>query len=152
MPAACPDDSGDYVVTDSDELLAIELSDPGHHFRTGFRKSSVDDVVTWAEQFTDLRHRRLFRREVRMHTGIKTPAWWIEAGQKAAQVARAVERRMKRGTWLLIKSGEWDLVRRRSIRYVQDRRLRTSERLRRPNPSSASKLAFLGATRAKDAQ
>ena len=43
--AACPDASRDYVVTDSDELLAIELSDPGHFFQTGFRKGSVEDAA-----------------------------------------------------------------------------------------------------------
>jgi hypothetical protein len=61
VSAACPDATHDYAVTDSDELLAIELSDPRHHFRTGFQKGSIKDVVTWAEQFADSRQAPLER-------------------------------------------------------------------------------------------
>ena len=80
-------------------------------------------MVTWAEQFTDFRHRRLSEHEIRLHTGIQNAALWTEAAQKAAQVAGAIERKLKRSTWSLVKRFEWDLVVRRFIRDAHKRRL-----------------------------
>jgi hypothetical protein len=123
VPAACPNETRDYVVTDSDELLAIELSNPGRHFLTGFRKGSIDDVVTWAEQFTDTRHRSLFRRQVRLHVGIQNASLWAEAERKAAAVAEAIENKLKRSSWSLFMQREMGLLTRRSIRRARDRKL-----------------------------
>jgi hypothetical protein len=123
VPAACPNQTHDYIVTDSDELLAIELSDPARHFLTGFRKGSIDDVVTWAEQFTDSRHRSLFRRQLRLHVGIQNASLWAEAERKAAAVASAIENKLKRSSWSLFMRREMGLLSRRSLRRAQDQKL-----------------------------
>ena len=123
VPAACPNDAHDYIVTDSDELLAIELSDERRHFRTGFRKGSIDDVVTWAEQFTDSRHRSLFRGSLRLHVGMQNASLWAEAERKAAGVAGAIENGLKRSSWFLFMQRETGLLSRRGIRHAEDRKL-----------------------------
>jgi hypothetical protein len=123
VPAACPNDAHDYVVTDSDEILAIELSDPVRHFRTGFQKGSIDHVVTWAEQFADSRHRSIFSRQLRLHVGIQNATLWAEVERKAAAVAGAIENKLKRSSWFLFIQREMGLLSRRSIRHAENRKL-----------------------------
>jgi hypothetical protein len=122
VPAACPDGRSDCVIADSDRLLAIELSDPGRAFLTGFRKGSVDDVVEWAEQFTNSRHRKLFEHTVRMHRGIERPDLWEEAERRADSVVRMIQSRMSRSNWRLLLRNQSVLLR-RMVRYSLDRGL-----------------------------
>ena len=115
--AACPDPSRDFIVEDSDQLLAIELSDPSRFFVTRFAKGSVSDTVRWAEQFTNVRHRSLFKATVRMHTGIIQPKKWSEAEDRAREVARQIEARLERPAWRLLFDA--DLLVRRFIQWVK---------------------------------
>ena len=115
--AACPDPSRDFIVEDSDQLLAIELSDPSRFFVTRFAKGSVSDTVRWAEQFTNVRHRSLFKATVRMHTGIIQPKKWSEAEDRAHEVARQIEAQLDRPAWRLLFDA--DLLVRRFIQWVK---------------------------------
>lgn len=117
--AACPDDKRDYIVTDSDELLAIELSDPGRLFLTGFRKESIDDTIVWAEQFTNNRHRKFFNATVRMHTGSCDTEAWNEATRKAEKIADIINMRLALSTWRLLITNSAALPR-RIIRWGRD--------------------------------
>jgi len=120
--AACPDTSKDYVITDSDELLAVELSDPSHYFRTGFRKGSIKDAAAWAEQSTSKRHRLLFDRTIRMHTGIKNERIWNQAECQANLVASSIKNALALPFSYLLWRGS-PQAGRRLIRLVQDKRL-----------------------------
>jgi hypothetical protein len=120
--AACPDTSKDYVVTDSDELLAVELSDPSHYFRTGFRKGSIDDTVAWAEQSTSKRHRLLFDRTIRMHTGIKNEQIWNQAASQANLVASSIKNSLALPLALIFLGGGSQAFR-RLVRLAHDKRL-----------------------------
>lgn len=104
--AACPDESTDYVVTNSDEFLAIELSDPAHFFHTVYRKGSIAGAAKWAEHFASARHRRLFDRAILLHTGIEESKIARAAYREADQIAAAINERL-RAPWykLLMQSG-----------------------------------------------
>jgi len=128
--AACPDSSRDFVVTDSDALLAIELSEPEHFFRTGFRKGSVDDAVSWAEQFTNSRHRQLFRHVIKMHTGLAAAQDWIRVEEEADAVAHQIQARLRLSTWRLLFTCNRALAP-RLLRLGQDHRLAAANGLAR---------------------
>lgn len=122
VAAACPDSSKDYVVSDSDEFLSIELSDLAHFFDTTFRKGSVDDAAKWAEQFASERHRTLFEHVVRMHTGMHDTAAWQKAEAEADEVASAIKAKLGAPGWTLLAKGSQAWIR-RLIRWNLDRRL-----------------------------
>jgi hypothetical protein len=124
--AACPDPSRDYVVSDSDEFLAIELSDPSHFSRTGLRKGSIDDVIAWAEMATDARHRLLFEHTIRMHTGIRNAALWTQVAGEADKVAALTTRRLELSNWRLVTHP--GLLIRRAFRRSREERLRLANR------------------------
>ncbi len=134
--AACPDRSKDYVVCDSDEFLAIELSDPSHYFRTGFRKGSVKDAATWAEQFANERHRALFDHTIRMHTGMSRPDLWSKTTTAADRVADAIKARLAIPTWRLLMPPSAILLR-RAYRQAFDRQLRLANRSPATSPAQA---------------
>ena len=125
--AACPDPSRDYVVSDSDEFLAIELSDPSHFFRTGLRKGSIDDVIAWAELATDARHRSLFDSTIRMHAGICNMELWAQAAAEAEKVAASTKRRLALPTWRLIITSPALFIR-RALRRAREEQLRLANR------------------------
>jgi len=122
VSVACPDSSKDYVVTDSDELLAVELSDPGRFFDMRAAKGSVSDAARWAEQFANARHRSLFKATIRMHTGTSDPAKWAAAQERASAVAEQIEARLNLPMWQLLSNA--DLLMRRCIQHGKTSRLR----------------------------
>ncbi len=94
VDVACPDATRDYIVTDSDELCAIELSGPEHYFKTDFRKGSTKDTAQWARRHAGPRHRMLFDRTIWMHTGIKDIMAWCTASIEADRVASVIKWRL----------------------------------------------------------
>lgn len=122
VAAACPDARRDYVVSDSDEFLSIELSDLAHFFDTGFRKGSVEDAAKWAEQFASTRHRMLFDHVVRMHTGMRDPDAWRKTEAEAGRVVAAIKAKLEVPWWSLLTSGSQAWIR-RLLRWNLDRRL-----------------------------
>jgi hypothetical protein len=126
VAAACPDDSHDYVVTDSDEISAIELSDPDRFFEMGFTKGCVKDVVRWAEQFTNNRHRKLFNATIRMHTGMSDVAGWADAEKRADRVAREIKDGLRTPSWRLIF--DTDMLVRRLFRRASNFQLKFANR------------------------
>jgi len=87
---SCPDPRDTYWITDSDELLACEISDPAHTVRTAFAKGSVPDIVAWAEYGASRRHRMNVRMSIRLHAGEVDPTAWQEAEARASTVIDAV--------------------------------------------------------------
>jgi tetratricopeptide (TPR) repeat protein len=79
---ACPDESGDYVVTDSDEILAFELSDPERIIAGNFKKGDVEGTAAWMEVGTNDRHHLLAMHAIRVHTGPITEATWRPVEEK----------------------------------------------------------------------
>jgi hypothetical protein len=89
---ACPDVTRDYVVTDSDEILAFELSGQERIVGADFRKGSVASVASWAELGANERHRLLARHAIRIHSGPVTEGLWrpieLQGDRTIAAVAR----------------------------------------------------------------
>jgi hypothetical protein len=73
---ACPDQGGDYVVTDSDEILVFELSGPERIISGSYEKGSVDSVAAWMEVGANARHRFLATHPIRIHGGQMTESKW----------------------------------------------------------------------------
>jgi SAM-dependent methyltransferase len=120
--AACPDWSRDAVVNDSDDLLAIDLSDPWRFLETRFAKGSVRDTVRWAEQFANLRHQKLFTTPIRLHTGFSHPERWAEVEVRARRVVEEVAQLLDRPARQLLF--EADLLSRRIVRSTKWLRLK----------------------------
>jgi hypothetical protein len=105
VEVACPKPDHDYVVLDSDEFMMIEVSDATRRMPTNFRKGSLRDVVVWAEQFANDRHRRLFDVPIKLHVGVMTPACWAAAEAEAASVAHVIRRELNTSTFALLLRG-----------------------------------------------
>jgi tetratricopeptide (TPR) repeat protein len=72
----CPDHARDHVVTNSDEILAFELSGPERVISGDFQKNSIDSVAAWMEVGTNARHRLLAQHPIRIHSGAINEALW----------------------------------------------------------------------------
>lgn len=75
-PFACPDESGDYVVADSDEIHTFELSGPERVVACDFIKGDVDSAAAWVEVGTNGRHHHLVTHPIRIHAGPMTETTW----------------------------------------------------------------------------
>ena len=83
---ACPDCTRDYIVTDSDELLAFEMSGLDRVVGTVCEKGSVEGTAAWAEVGTNQRHRELVRHPIRVHSTSMTELAWAGIAAKSAEV------------------------------------------------------------------
>jgi tetratricopeptide (TPR) repeat protein len=75
-PHACPDESRDYVVTDSDEIHVFELSGPERIVLGEFVKGDPDGTAAWMEVGTNIRHHHLVTHPIRVHSGSMTGSKW----------------------------------------------------------------------------
>jgi tetratricopeptide (TPR) repeat protein len=82
-PSVCPDESRDYVVTDSDEIQVFELSGPERIVLGEFVKDSVDSAAGWMEVGTNTRHHQLATHAIRVHSGSMTDAKWQAIEQES---------------------------------------------------------------------
>ncbi len=73
---ACPDESRDYIVSDSDEILTFEMSGPERVITGDFKKGDVDSVAAWMEVGTNVRHHFLATHPIRIHSGPMSEAKW----------------------------------------------------------------------------
>lgn len=141
VPAACPDPSGDYVSRDSDELLAVELSDLDHHFLTGLRKRSLDDVAYWADMATHGRHRSLLKVPIRLHTGMVDEASWRVAERRSSEVAASIESLLDRPDLRLLWSSPRTLER-RLFRRAREKQLQLVNQPRRASGATVDRRSI----------
>jgi hypothetical protein len=94
IEAACPDPADVYVVTDSDEFSAWELSDPEQR-APGVKRADPMDTIDWVGRWTTPRHRALIRMPIRIHAGTVDRALWaqteVEAKAAVASLLSLVE-------------------------------------------------------------
>ena len=89
---ACPDASRDYVVTDSDEIFAFEMSGLSRFVGTVCSKGSVQGVAAWAEYGANARHRELIKKTIRLKTRDHSSIAWREAQVESEDVVKSVSR------------------------------------------------------------
>jgi hypothetical protein len=72
---ACPDPEDLHVVTDSDELLGIEISPADHFGAMPQRPARVADVALWTRYYASPHHLGFARHKLRFHQQDCTKAW-----------------------------------------------------------------------------
>lgn len=90
----CPTAGGHYVVTDSDEMLCLELTEATRPCITRLRKGSYADVAKWAVTATTPHHRDLLKYQIRIHAGDVSAADWSIVEQGADNVVTELNRRI----------------------------------------------------------
>lgn len=117
VEVACPDATNDYVVSDSDEFMMIEVSDTARLILTTCRKRSVADVIGWAEQFANRRHRQLFATATMIHDEASDPAVWKHAETEAAVVGNEILKGLRLKAFQLLLKGPqgWSRLLRRNL-------------------------------------
>ncbi len=98
---ACPDVSRDYIVGDSDEILAFEMSGRDRIVGTVCDKNSIDGVAGWAEFGTNRRHRNLGRHAIRLHYVAATERIWQPIEAEGKRVIDAIVRLNDLPTYVL---------------------------------------------------
>lgn len=68
----------EYVVTDSDELIAFEMSSLSHTVLAAYRKSNIEDIVAWAEVSTNSKHRTFIKETIKIHAGDADNPEWLQ--------------------------------------------------------------------------
>lgn len=72
---ACPDINDIHVVTDSDEIAVIEMSNLMQWGLMPHNKSKALRVAVWAKYNANPHHRMVFQHKIRFHQNDITPAW-----------------------------------------------------------------------------
>ena len=70
---SCPDPNTHHLVTDSDEMIVVELS-ATDHLADWVKTANVTDeeILTWMADWTNGNHRAAMRRTIAVHAGEKT--------------------------------------------------------------------------------
>jgi hypothetical protein len=85
LEAACPDPAETYVIADSDEFSAWELSDADRRVPTMSRAKPLEDLLSWVRRKTTPRHRALIRQPIRIHCGMSDAALWQQVEQESGE-------------------------------------------------------------------
>lgn len=75
------DDGEEYIVTDSDELIAFEISSLSHKVLAAYRKGNTTDIANWAQIGTNKKHHSLIKKSIRIHSGEANHPGWLRAQQ-----------------------------------------------------------------------
>lgn len=121
--AACPDSTQDYVVLDSDKLLACEISAQGHTVNTSLRKGVVADIAAWAEGAANTRHRELVLHPIRFHATAMSEDKWRAVEVRSGAVVRAALDLLDRPSLLLLATRPKIFIK-RIVRIAQDTRVK----------------------------
>jgi len=100
---ACPDASRDYVVTDSDEILAFEMSGLSRVVGTVCPKGSIEGVASWAEFGANARHRKLIQNTIRLKACDDSDSAWSAAQAESDNVVNSVAEFNSRSTVSLVR-------------------------------------------------
>jgi hypothetical protein len=104
--AACPDSADHYIVQDSDEITAIELSKRSHFMAGIYEKGSSRDVAAWALNGANSVHWTLVPSPIRMHAHAIDPTAWHPVEARAAIIVQQLlAYRRKNFVFLLLRRG-----------------------------------------------
>lgn len=80
----------EYIIADSDELVAFELSLRSHNINACCKKNSIIDVWRWALAGANKKHRKFFRQRILIHANEVEGKDWSSALNEAELVANKV--------------------------------------------------------------
>ncbi len=80
----------EYVVTDSDELIAFEISSLSHQVLAAYRKGNIDDIVSWAKVCTNIKHRDLIKNPIYIHSDDIVDDIWERVEEESSAVVSTV--------------------------------------------------------------
>ncbi len=112
VQTACPKGGNEYVVEDSDDILACEISAWEHSIHTTYHKGKIDDIVAWAEASTSDHHRKLVRHPIRFHHEPLSVEKWGPVEARSDKVIDEVLELLKRPWPILLARNPLVLVRR----------------------------------------
>lgn len=69
----------EYIVADSDELVAFEISSLSHQVLAAYRKGNTEDIATWAETSTNAKHRTFIKTGIKIHGADAMHPGWVRA-------------------------------------------------------------------------
>jgi len=117
--AACPDGGSDYVVMDSDQLLACEISRQTHTVQTNLTKGVVSDIAAWADGAANQRHRELVLTPIRFHATAMTEDKWRAVEQRSGQVIDQAFTHLNTH-WRVLLITRPKVLMKRTVRVAQD--------------------------------
>lgn len=102
VPTVVPDPDRIHVVTDSDEMVIVEMSSASHLIHSiEPRRRDLDEIAIWVEQFANPLHRRFFEHDIYLHAEELGPEW--TSVQATARWARdSILRRLQRAPLTLL--------------------------------------------------
>lgn len=96
VQTACADPEAVHLVTDSDELMVLEISPRDYAMGQQDAEFSAREVARWALVHANGLHRRMFGEVIRFHRGFAAGMrGWVEAEERAASDLEEVEQRLQ---------------------------------------------------------
>ena len=126
VPSAVPDPDKIYNVTDSDEMMIVEISSDTQLLHPILpAKADVADVARWAEWCTNLTHRRNMELDFYLHTD-EIDDHWSSALTECAKIRREVFALLSRPKIEIALKDRQSLLARlsRSSRDIENERLK----------------------------
>lgn len=90
LMASCPDKNDHYIIQDSDEFLACELTDENRQIPAIPRTSNLREIAKWAYSNANTSHRELIRHAIKIHAGQSDLHAWSETEREAQKVVDEV--------------------------------------------------------------
>ena len=90
LMTSCPDTNDHYIIQDSDEFLACELTDETRKINTFPRTNDLREIARWAHFNANTSHRVLIRHAIKIHAGQSDLSAWSETEMEAQKVVEEV--------------------------------------------------------------
>ena len=90
LMASCPDKNDHYIIQDSDEFLACELTDENRKINGIPRTDNLREIARWAHSNANGSHRELIRHAIKIHAGQSDLRAWSETEMEAQKIVEEV--------------------------------------------------------------
>jgi len=80
----------EYIVADSDELIAFEMSPLTHKVLAAYRKGNINDIAMWAAVGTNTKHRFFIKKAIKIHSENTDTFSWTVVEQKSDLVVKNI--------------------------------------------------------------
>ncbi|MHB8397158.1 MAG: hypothetical protein ACYC9S_03815 [Leptospirales bacterium] len=81
----------EYIVTDSDELCAVDLCPMSRKMHTDLC-AKYKQILSWANRYTNSWHRILFSHPIRFHFGASSEDAWLKASNTASTIVSRLKK------------------------------------------------------------